>query len=315
LLTTRQAERAVKPQCPVCESDKVVIERDPSRPDAANIHCVRCGWFSITGTAELTLKHLKDRYKLSGVLRNASENGQRLDITSQNVYELEARAPTTFSITQLIDRILLLVADRTLAAETLRKHVIIEGDDYPLFYLKSADDLFYIVTKIRDLSLLDVTGIVGAGTPVALTVAGWQRVDQLQAARGRPERAFVAMWFDKSLDDAYSKGIEPALRNTGFDPLRIDRLPHTDRIDDKILAEIRSAGLLVADFTGQRQGVYFEAGFGMGLGIPIIWSCRDSDMENAHFDTRQYNHVVWTDPANLNQQLEARIKALGYARR
>ena len=305
----------MKPQCPVCESDKVVIERDVTRADAANVQCSRCGYYSITGPAEIAIRHLTERYKLSGVLRNASANGQRLDLTSQNLEELKARAPSSFSISQLIDRILLLVADRTLAAETLRRNIILDGDDYPLFYLKSADDFFFILMKVRDLNLLDVKGIVGQGAPVALTVQGWQRVDQLQAARGRPDRAFVAMWFDKSLDEAYSKGIEPALRNTGFDPLRIDLVAHTERIDDKILADIRSAGLLVADFTGHRQGVYFEAGFGLGLGIPVIWCCREDDMKNAHFDTRQYNHIVWTDTANLNQQLEARIKALGYARK
>lgn len=59
---------------------------------------------------------------------------------------------------------------------------------------------------------------------------------------------------------------------------------HTDRIDDKILAEIRRSGLLVADFTGHRQGVYFEAGFALGLDVPVIWCCREDEIEKAHFE-------------------------------
>ena len=42
---------------------------------------------AVPGPAEVTVTHLKDRYKLSGILRNASENGQKLDVTSQNMDE------------------------------------------------------------------------------------------------------------------------------------------------------------------------------------------------------------------------------------
>jgi len=30
----------------------------------------------------------------------------------------------------------------------------------------------------------------------------------------------------------------------------------------------------------------------MGLGRQVIWTCRDDDLKNVHFDTRQYNHIV-----------------------
>jgi hypothetical protein len=305
----------VKPQCPVCESDKVLIERDALRGDTNYVRCAQCGSYRISGTAEATLRIYKAQlYKLSGVLRNASENGHELEVRSDNIDELISRAPATFSISNLIDRILLLVADRTMGAETFRKAILLYAEDFPLFNFKSAEDYFYIVGKLKELDLLDIEAAMGPNVPVLLTVSGWERVDRLQSARGKPDQAFVAMWFDKPLDEAYSKGIEPALRATGFAPLRIDRLPHNERIDDKILAEIRRSGLVLADFTGQRQGVYFEAGFGLGLNIPVIWSCRQDWLEKGHFDTRQYNHIVWTDPSDLREQLEARIKALGFAR-
>lgn len=302
-------------KCPVCDFDRAEFAPTMERRDAATVSCPRCGSYRMTGTAMISVPGLGDqRYKLSGVLRNASENGQSLEVTSENVYELIARAPVSFSISRLLEGILLLVADRTMAAEHLRKHIWLERDDYPLFYLKSGDDFFHVVVMLRELKLLDVRAVVGSTLPVALTVSGWERVDKLQSTRGRPDRAFVAMWFDQSLDDVYTLGIEAALRNTGFDPLRIDRLAHNDRIDDRILAEIRASGLVVADFTGHRQGVYFEAGFALGLTVPVIWCCRKDEVGNAHFDTRQYNHILWQDSADLRQQLEARIRALGLAR-
>ena len=133
------------------------------------------------------------------------------------------------------------------------------------------------------------------------------------AAADLPSRlasqAFVAMWFDASMDDAWENGFHPALEEAGYDPLRIDLQEHNQRIDDRIIAEIRNSGLLVADFTNHRQGVYFEAGFALGLGIPVIWTCREDELDKAHFDTRQYNHIDWKDPDDLWLRLYNRIRA------
>jgi hypothetical protein len=46
----------------------------------------------------------------------------------------------------------------------------------------------------------------------------------------------------------------------------------------------------------------------MGLGRIAIWCCRDDDKENIHFDTRQFNHILWTDAADLRAKLAARVR-------
>jgi hypothetical protein len=50
---------------------------------------------------------------------------------------------------------------------------------------------------------------------------------------------------------------------------------------------------LVADFTIQRGGVYFEAGYGLGLGMHVIWTVRSDALNDVHFDNRQYNFIRW----------------------
>jgi nucleoside 2-deoxyribosyltransferase len=82
-------------------------------------------------------------------------------------------------------------------------------------------------------------------------------------------------------------------------------------LDDEIIASIRGAKFLVADFTGQRNGVYFEAGFMLGLGRPVIWICKKEDLKNVHFDTRQYNTIDCVDETDLKKRLVNRILALG----
>lgn len=59
--------------------------------------------------------------------------------------------------------------------------------------------------------------------------------------------------------------------------------------------------------TGQRGGVYFEAGFALGLGIPVIYLVDQSDLNEIHFDTRQYNHIVYEN--DLYERLKHRIEA------
>ena len=105
------------------------------------------------------------------------------------------------------------------------------------------------------------------------------------------------MWFDPSMDEVWENAIQPGIEDAGYEPMRIDRKEHVNRIDDEIIAELRRARFVVADFTqgndGPRGGVYHEAGFAHGRNIPVIFSCHKDAIEKVHFDTRQYNHIVW----------------------
>jgi nucleoside 2-deoxyribosyltransferase len=93
--------------------------------------------------------------------------------------------------------------------------------------------------------------------------------------------------------------------------IRIDKEHHNEKICDKILAEIRRGQFVVADYTQQKRGVYFEDGFAMGLGRQVIRCCRKQDLDKGlHFDTRQYNHIPWETPQDLRTQLAERIQAL-----
>ena len=128
------------------------------------------------------------------------------------------------------------------------------------------------------------------------------------------DQAFVAMWFADETNDAFERGIQLAIEDAGYVAMRIDRKEHINKIDDEIIAEIRRSRFLVADFSqgeaGTRGGVYFEAGFALGLGIPVIYTCRESNKGDIHFDTRQYNHIFWETPEELRDALKHRILAV-----
>ena len=55
--------------------------------------------------------------------------------------------------------------------------------------------------------------------------------------------------------------------------------------------------------------MYYEAGFAHGHNIPVIFTCFADAIDHVHFDTRQYNHIVWTDADDLRIRLAQRISA------
>ena len=147
-----------------------------------------------------------------------------------------------------------------------------------------------------------------------LTVPGFERLEAINAKEPDSERAFVAMWFDESMDEPYSKGIMPAVKDAGYKPIRIADEHYTGPIVDRVLSEIRRSRFIVVDYTHEkdnaRGSVYFEAGFAQGLGLQVISTCRHDCVDYVHFDAKQFNHIVWKETADLREQLQARITAL-----
>lgn len=146
-------------------------------------------------------------------------------------------------------------------------------------------------------------------------VPGYSHVEE---TRTNPDssQCFVAMWFDDSMNDVYERGFRAAIEAAGYTPLRIDQKPDLiGKIDDAIIAEIRRSRFIVADFThgqsGARGGVYYEAGFARGLGLDVIFTCRKDMMDNVHFDTDHFNHILWEweNPEDLREQLTDTIVA------
>lgn len=163
-------------------------------------------------------------------------------------------------------------------------------------------------------------GFVNRGTAgevrYKVTLAGHAHLESLPPGV-HSNRVFVAMWFDDSMKEVYYKGIEPAIKEAGYEPTRVDQEQFLTKIDEKIIADIRGSAFVVADFThgedGQRGSVYYEAGFAHGLNIPVIFLCRQTEEDaelNLAFDTQQYPHILWENEEDLKEKLLQKIRAV-----
>ena len=184
--------------------------------------------------------------------------------------------------------------------------------DGPVLFAEHKDSFNFIADALQEAGWVKLNPEFGVSGGIVLTARGLERIAELERnIVGKDSiQAFVAMWFDSSLDKAWEDGFEKSCDAAGgYKALRMDLKEHNQKICDAIIAEIRKSRFMVADFTGHRGGVYFEAGYALGLGIPVIWTCREDVLEQSHFDTRQYNHVVWKDEKDLFVKLKRRIEA------
>lgn len=104
-----------------------------------------------------------------------------------------------------------------------------------------------------------------------ITPKGYSHLHHLRTQGG--EIAFCAMWFDDSVTPAWTEAIEPAIKECGYKAVRIDEVHHNNDINAEIIKNINKAKFIIADFTGNRGGVYFEAGYASGIRIPVIYTC------------------------------------------
>lgn len=133
-------------------------------------------------------------------------------------------------------------------------------------------------------------------------------------------KCFIASAFGYAdVDKLFDEAIQPALRKSGIESLRVDRVEHNDDIDDKIITLMGEADFCLADLTYARPSVYYEAGFMKGSGKPVVFTARndhfrqiDSDpLGNlaVHFDLKMKNIIGWkVSDATFRQKLISRIQ-------
>lgn len=186
--------------------------------------------------------------------------------------------------------------------------------DYQKFtsasYSKDKEEMKYIANSALCSEYEFLESQSKDGDKFKISTKGWIHLANPKMQDSR--KIFVAMWFDDSLNAIYDKAIVPAIESCNYQPVRIDHKDHTNKICDEIIAEIKASKCLIADFTGHRSGVYYEAGYAHGRGLPVIFTCKDKDMNNLHFDIRQYNCIFWKKAESdaFKKALTNRIKAV-----
>jgi hypothetical protein len=293
----------IERNCPLCDTVPRFCSFEIDR-DIFSVECGICGRFKITEIALSTLQP-DQKFLLSAFCRRARSGNNFVTILSDNIEQLIGALPR-FSPPEKLDNLLQLMGEMTAA---LGEFTTFDPDcDYPLLVARGRDEVEYFTPALINRGCLD--GDLGG---LRLTMSGWERLEEIKRTGISSSRCFVAMWFDGSMNEIYEKAIAVAIARAGYEPLRIDRHEHVNRIDDEIIGQIKRSRFMVADFTGQRHGVYFEAGLMLGLGRTVIWMASKDELSRQnwlHFDVRQFNFIVYDSAAEAEKRLYDRILAI-----
>ena len=288
--------------CPICR-EGIQYSSLGSR-DAYSVNCPRCGNFHLTRTALVNLRTtpLSDRQRanISGWLL---EN-QVFEITTGNIDWL-VKIPTP-SFHERADKILLALEKGT---EFAGQYLNINISWISFGWCTTADELNEVLGYLESSSRIHKQ-TKNNKTIYKILPNGWAQLENLKEAGADSKQCFVAMWFDDQMQEIYDESIAEGILDAGYKPHRVDQREYNDKIDDEIIVQIRRSRFVVADFTGHRGGVYYEAGFAKGLGLEVIWTCRKDDMKNLHFDIRQYNCIDWEQDKleDFRKRLKNRIE-------
>ena len=278
--------------CPICLNPDATESLHNTLYPARQIRCDHCGDFGITREVievAPALIESKDRWRVSAWIREYAP-----PIVDFGDINLALQAPVP-GILHRAEQMLKILNQRFPRSQPFTNTEVYEPF-VAIGWNRNGGDTRYMLEEVLQKELEFVVSL-GSGT--------WRlTVKALLHLEGRPNQdskiGFCAMWFSEEVAPLWTQVIAPAIRSSGYEPMRIDSKQHNGKIDDEIMASIRSARFVVADFTGNRGGVYYEAGFAHGLGLPVIFMCRDGD--ELHFDVRQYNCIFWRPDQFLEVQ-------------
>ncbi|PIS10383.1 MAG: hypothetical protein COT73_09715 [Bdellovibrio sp. CG10_big_fil_rev_8_21_14_0_10_47_8] len=147
---------------------------------------------------------------------------------------------------------------------------------------------------------------------IKLTPEGWKKIESFYS-NIKSRKAFIAMSFHGDDRASTQMAIEEACREAGnWEAFTIDKKEYVGGITDEIIASINQSRFVIAEFTGGNPGVYFEAGYAEGAGIPVIPLVKKSELDDGklHFDIRHVNHIGWESADDLKKRLKDRIQAI-----
>ena len=304
--------------------------------DILSCTCPDCGSYQIEMYAFLNLAHhlvkeyIGKKHIFSGIIRELNNYDRAVDtITIDNYQALLHMTNIPHNINDKLDKIILYVFDRS---EYLFHEIELNENTKSIGYAKNKIEFKNMINLLCERGDLKIEGGMG-NIKYALTLDGINRAENLQTQNIQSNQCFVAMWFCDEMLDIFNSTISKTIEKAGFEPLIIPMKEFNDDVRDNIIAQIRRSRFIVADFTGQRGGVYFEAGFAYGLGIPVIYSCRKDwfnctvdineevyvdektrkgkvkQTRHTHFDVNHFNFIIWENQKDLYDKLLNRIMA------
>ncbi len=317
-------------KCSVCKSPLLYNHMSPD--SIYSVTCMKCGDYRITSNAGDDVSSYFDNAVKSANLSGWLKENQNRLINSEELERLsKLKTPTVHEkATKLLIAISKAIPiagqEFTLNQSSFSRWMKMIGDDKTLPELdihnakqilplvsaswsSSPKEFMYLISKYLHEHHQYIYDI----NPIKITPNGWSYLDEISRKTSEIPTAFIAMKFAEPLLKYVDKYFYPAIESAGYKPERANDYQHNNLIDDEIVSLIRTSRFIIADYTKNSAGVYYEAGFARGLKIPVICTCekRFFDKPGVHFDQNHYSFLFWerTKGSAFQKNLQFRIES------
>mgnify|MGYP001472196214 CR=1 FL=1 len=116
---------------------------------------------------------------------------------------------------------------------------------------------------------------------------------------------FVIMPFSEQRWEVFEYGIAPACKSAGFAAVRVDQLKGHFNINRKIIEQLFSCDVVIAEITDKNPNVFYEMGVAHALDNKTIMIAQNA--QELPFDIRNYRCIIYQQSVKGLQQLQAQI--------
>lgn len=332
--------------CPIC-GKKATIDNSEIQNYKVTIQCPYCGNYSI-GLKYADEPEFTEEEKIKLKYYYATVPSDDIQRRFENyIYDEKSKVniiktiPAPKNLLEKIDKVLLYMSDKTYI---YNNGVLFDYDiSYRLFFCVDFDEFSAIKRYLLNEEYITPectyrNNLENNTFCYALTAKGLERANKLKDST-ISDNCFIAMWFNDETSEFYNYLVKAVQGNpeiedknsdeygAGYKAIRIDNKNHNNYIPNEIIAEIKRCKFMIADLTGYRGGVYFEAGFAEGLGKPVIYTCNEDWFDDikdekgnviqsgVHFDLKQKYILKWKKDEldEFKRTLAAKIGAIiGY---
>ncbi|MGB3961970.1 MAG: hypothetical protein WBK95_07010 [Sulfurimonas sp.] len=296
-------------ECKICNNN-AQHHAYSTEKDSQVVDCSYCGKYYLMHLFETDIYNDKSNfYKVSSWIREQNDEFHINPEISQEVFEDKLNMRDK-RIKEKFDLMMQYFSNATNRFQ-LDKKILVKC------WMKNENEFAKLYQKAVDTILLDgplIKMLSGFSYPIflGLTFDGLEYIENLANPNQSSKNIFVAFNFEDNLKEVFNVHVKSAIEENGFNYVVVnqDNVEHNKSINDEIIVKLKSSRIVIADFTNHRPSVYFEAGFAMGMNIPIIWTCQEGHDQDMSFDTRQFPHIIWKDKDDLVKRVMDRIKVI-----